>query len=467
MAPKQESDDIRPASFDAEIGSAEKIQQGTNQFEVFKQGDGVVDFRTVHWIQASVIFLKIIFATGVLSIPSSMNALGAFPGAVVVVALTLLNAYCAIVQGNFRNRHAGCHSIADMAHLVGGPVVKEIVGFLFLAAYVICAASGIIGVSTAFNALSLHATCTQWFSLVATVIVALAASVRKFEKIAWLTWVGFISVFIAVMIVVVGVTTRDRPAIAPQTGDFDLGFVVIGYPTFIAGMTACATIFCSSAATAAFLPVISEMKRPKDYNKAVYVCMAIVTSSYLAFSFVVYYWCGKWVASPSLGSAGPVIKRVAYGVGIIGLAVSACLYVHIGAKYIFVRVLRNSRHLQENTVIHWATWLGCTIGISICSFLIASGIPIFNYILALAGSLCFSPVAICLPGWLWCHDYSHYRKGNVWQITTYYLHVLMIAFGAFMTIGGTYSVIQEIIDAYASGAIGSAFSCADNSGTVV
>lgn len=262
-------------------------------------------------------------------------------------------------------------------------------------------------------------------------------------------------------------TTLDRPAIAPQTGDFDLGFVVIGYPTFIAGMTACATIFASSAATAAFLPVISEMKRPKDYNKAVYVSMSIVTSSYLSLSFVVYYWCGQWVASPSLGSAGPLIKRVAYGVGIIGLAVSACLYVHIAAKYLFVRFLRNSRHLQEDTAVHWATWLGCTVGISICSFLIASGIPIFNYILALAGSFCFSPVAICLPGWLWCHDHGHYRRGNVWQITAYYLHVLMIAFGAFMTIGGTYSVIQEIIDAYASGTIGSAFSCADNSGTVV
>jgi hypothetical protein len=28
------------------------------QFEVFKRGDGQVDFRTVSWIRASVIFLK-------------------------------------------------------------------------------------------------------------------------------------------------------------------------------------------------------------------------------------------------------------------------------------------------------------------------------------------------------------------------------------------------------------------------
>lgn len=37
-------------------------------------------------------------------------------------------------------------------------------------------------------------------------------------------------------------------------------------------MTAISTIFVSSAGSNAFLPVISEMRKPKDYNKAVYVC---------------------------------------------------------------------------------------------------------------------------------------------------------------------------------------------------
>ncbi|EXJ83980.1 hypothetical protein A1O3_04647 [Capronia epimyces CBS 606.96] len=461
------SDEVRRVPSEEMVGTVEKADLAENEFEVFKKGEGVVEFRTVTWYHASMIFLKIIFATGVLSIPTSMYTLGSFPGAINILGWTILNGYLAIVQGNFRNRHAGCHSIADMAQLVGGPIVREIVGFLFIAAYVICAGSGILGVSAALNALSNHSLCTQWFSFVATVIVAIFASVRKFEKVAWLTWVGFISVFTAVMIIVVGVTTRDRPAIAPQTGPFDLGYHVIAHPTFVAAMTAVASIFVSSAATAAFLPVISEMKRPQDYNKAVCVCMALVTSAYLAFSLVVYKWCGKWVATPSLGSAGPTLKKAAYGVGIIGLAVSACLYVHIGAKYIFVRILRNTRHLQANTVVHWGTWLGCTIGISIAGFLIASGVPIFNYLLGLAGTFCFAPVAISLPGYLWCYDHPHYWKGTLWQKTLYAFHVFLIALGLFVTIGGTYAVIQSIIDAYASGQIGSAFDCADNSGTVL
>ncbi|KIV85983.1 hypothetical protein PV11_01628 [Exophiala sideris] len=464
---KISSDEVRPAVSEDNIGEVEKSHLAENEFEVFKIGEGVVDFRKVPWYHAAMIFLKIIFATGVLSIPTAMYTLGAFAGAINIIAWTLLNAYCAIIQGNFRNSHAGCHSIADMAQLVGGPIVKEVVGFLFIAAYVICAGSGILGVSAALNALSNHAICTQWFSFIATIIVIIFASVRKFEKIAWLTWVGFTSVFVAVMVIVVGVTQRDRPAIAPQTGPFDLGYNVIANPTFVAGMTAVAAIFVSSAATAAFLPVISEMKKPRDYNKAVYVSMGIVTSAYLAFSLVVYKWCGKWVATPSLGSAGPTLKKVAYGIGIVGLAVSACLYVHIGAKYLFVRILRNTRHLQDNSLVHWGTWFACTIGVSVAGFLISSGVPIFNYLLGLAGTLCFAPVAISLPGWLWCYDHPQYWRGTFLQKTLYAFHVFLIVLGIFVTVGGTYAVVQSIVDAYASGQIGAAFDCADNSGTVL
>lgn len=67
-------------------------------------------------------------------------------------------------------------------------------------------------------------------------------------------------------------TTLDRPAAAPPTGDFEFGYHAIAHPTFVAGITAVATIFCSGAGTSAFLPVISEMKKPRDYNKAVYLC---------------------------------------------------------------------------------------------------------------------------------------------------------------------------------------------------
>jgi hypothetical protein len=64
--------------------------------------------------------------------------------------------------------------------------------------------------------------------------------------------------------------------------------------------------------------------------------MGFVTAAYLSLALVVYKWCGKWVASPSLGSAGPTIKKIAYGIGLIGLLVSATLYLHVASKYLFM-----------------------------------------------------------------------------------------------------------------------------------
>lgn len=39
------------------------------------------------------------------------------------------------------------------------------------------------------------------------------------------------------------------------------------------------------------------------------------------------------------------------------------------------------------------------------------------------------------------------------------LHVFTIILGVFITIAGTYTTIQSIVDAYNSGAVGGAFTC--------
>lgn len=269
--------------------------------ETFRDIEGSVTFRNIGWFRASVMFLKVIFAVGVLSLPLTMYKLGAVGGGLTIIGYGLFNTYCFIIIAEFRLGHRGCHTIADVANAVGGRITKEIAGFLMIAAWVLVASAGIIGLSTAFNALSHHAICTVWWNLIATAIIALVSSFRKLHEIGWVSYIGFITIYAAVFIVVVGVTQNKRPAAAPQTGPFDLGFHAIASPTYAAGMVGSTTIFYSSAGTSAFLPIMSEMRRPQDYRKSLYLCMSVVTASYLAFTTVIYYWCGKWIASPSLG----------------------------------------------------------------------------------------------------------------------------------------------------------------------
>lgn len=199
--------------------------------------------------------------------------------------------------------------------------------------------------------------------------------------------------------------------------------------------------------------------------------MAVVTASYLAFSLVVYRWCGQWVASPSLSSAGPALAKAAYGLALPGLLVSAALYLHVAAKYLFVRALRRSAHLQRNSPTHWAVWLGCTLAVGAAAWAVAAGVPVFRFLIALVGSLCFGPLALVLPAGLWLFE-ARARGGRgagagsaARRGVAYGLHWLMALAGAFVTVGGTYAVVGEIRAAYTTGQIDGAFSCADNSGS--
>jgi formate/nitrite transporter FocA (FNT family) len=71
------------------------------------------------------------------------------------------------------------------------------------------------------------------------------------------------------------------------------------------------------------------MREPRDYTKALIYCQSIMTSVYIAIGVVVYYFCGSYVASPALGSAGTLMKKVCYGLALPGLIVSTTLFVHV------------------------------------------------------------------------------------------------------------------------------------------
>lgn len=105
-------------------------------------------------------------------------------------------------------------------------------------------------------------------------------------------------------------------------------------------------------------------------------------------------------------------------------------------------------------MIHWGTWLACTMFLGVISFILAEAIPIFNYLIALVGSLCFAPLAISLPGLLWLHDHGHYLKGSLVQKVKYHLHIGMVVLGIFFLVGATYGVSIQIKAAYADGTIG-------------
>ncbi|SPO05382.1 uncharacterized protein DNG_08069 [Cephalotrichum gorgonifer] len=254
-------------------------------------------------------------------------------------------------------KHRGVHNIADAAMVMGGPVAREITSVLFLLTWILATGSGFIGLSQGLKILANGKGCTIVWTMVAAVSTGILSSIRTLGKLAILTWIGFASIFTAVFIVVVGVSVVDRPAAAPPTGPYDLGIVAVGSPGFVAGLVAALNLFSGFGSTSTFMPVIAEMKEPKRFPKALFISQGLLVACYMSFGMVVYMYCGQYIASPSLASAGGTLEKVAYAISVPGFMMTSTLWVHVAAKFLFVRILRNSEHLQKNTLIHWTTWL--------------------------------------------------------------------------------------------------------------
>jgi hypothetical protein len=66
----------------------------------------------------------------------------------------------------------------------------------------------------------------------------------------------------------------------------------------------------------AFFSFISELKEPREFPKALALLQFCDISLYIVVAVVVYRYGGQDVASPALGAAGPMVKKIAYGIAI-------------------------------------------------------------------------------------------------------------------------------------------------------
>ena len=136
-------------------------------------------------------------------------------------------------------------------------------------------------------------------------------------------------------------------------------------------------------------------------------------------------------------------------------------YIKLPAKFIFVRILRGSRHLTTNTVTHWTTWIGSTFCVSLVAYIIASGIPVFGELVSLIGALLGTLLSFQPMGGMWLYDnWNSERRGTPRWYAGVCWSVFVIVSGTFFMIVGTYSTIVTIVDSSSRGKV---WSCADNS----
>ncbi|CAG8887454.1 unnamed protein product [Penicillium salamii] len=496
--------DITDLKKEKDLECLDDVQQSaiTNHDDVFGEiSEGGPNYRSVGWSGTAVLMMKSQLGLGVLSIPSAFDKLGIVPGMICLIVIAIITTWSDYMVGVFKLKHRSVYSIDDAGGLMFGPIGREVFGFVFCLCmlseinalfkanskidWIFVAGSGMLSLSIAFNAVSSHATCTAVYVAIAAIAGIAFASIRTLGRISWLAWIGLVAIITAgkdhffldscsckALLISLCSSYRDRrrgytrsTGLCPQEGVWVSDYKIVANPSFAEAISAVSSLIFAYAGTPAFFAIVSEMREPQYFTRSLVICQSTVTAIYVSIGCVIYYFCGSYVASPALGSAGPTVKKVSYGFAIPGLLVTTMLFIHLPGKYIFVRVLRGSKHLTSNSIVHWTSWISCTFGVGVISYIVASAIPVFDSLVSLVGALLGTFLSFQPMGCMWLYD--NWSKGKTERsprwIAMVCWSVFVISIGTFMTVAGTYGSVVGIMDSYKASGGSGAWSCADNS----
>ncbi|KAK7409305.1 hypothetical protein QQX98_008545 [Neonectria punicea] len=287
------------------------------------------NYRNVGWLGTAGLMMKTQLGLGILSIPSVFDTLGMIPGLICLCVVAAITTWSDYIVGVFKLRHREVYGIDDAGGLMFGRAGQEIFGFAFGLYWTFVCGSAMLSVSIGLNAVSTHATCTAVFVAVAAITGFMFASIRTLGRLSWLAWIGLICIISSVIILTIAVGLQSRPAAAPKDAVWVSDYKLFNTPSFTEAISAICALIFAYAGTPAFFSIAAEMRDPNYYTRSLIVCQTVISACYIAIGCVVYYFCGSYVASPALGSAGVLIKKVSYGVALPGLIVTTMLTCHL------------------------------------------------------------------------------------------------------------------------------------------
>ncbi|KAI1499702.1 transmembrane amino acid transporter protein-domain-containing protein [Biscogniauxia marginata] len=422
--------------------------------DVFGPEDGHdIKYKTLSWPLVAVLMITEIVSNGMLSLPSSLAAVGVVPGVVTIFVLGAFATYTSWVLIQFKLRHPEVHNMGDAGLILFGPIGREILGGGTVIFAVCGTGSQILAGQLALSVLSDERLCAIAFSGIFAVAVTLTSFPRTLDHLGWISIAGGASIIIAGLVGMAGAGALPIDpgdiAIAVST-DFTSAFISITNPVF------------AYAGHFMFFVLISEMKRPQDAMKAAWTLQIVATTFYIVFAVVTYWYIGRDVASPSFLSLSPVWSKITFGLAIPNFFIAGSLYSHTAAKLVFVRIFRHSRHMHSHTFLGWGTWTFLILLANVAAFVLAVGIPIFNYIVGIAASLFAAWYTYGLAGAFWLHDAYHFEGGaRAWfeKPFLFAINVLTILAGGFICVGGLYATIKSLQMAAESGELQTPFQC--------
>ncbi|KAJ5675075.1 Amino acid transporter transmembrane [Penicillium maclennaniae] len=426
----------------------------TNTTPAYKQdafGDeefAEVKYKVLKWWQCGCLMVAETVSLGVLSLPAAIAGLGLVPAVILLIGLGLLATYTGYVMGQMKLRYPQITTMADAGEVLGGKWGREIVGAAYITFLIFIMSSHLLTFTVAMNTITDHGTCSIVFGIVGMLVSFICSLPRTLVNMSWLSLVSFGSIIVAVLICMidVGIESPGRGVVAVLDTDLYHGFSAVCNIVFA---------FCGHAA---FFGLMAELKDPRDFTKSLCLLQGVDISLYLIASVVIYRYAGDSVTSPALGSASPVVSKVAYGIALPTIIIAGVINGHVAFKYVYVRIFRGTDRMHKRDWVAVSSWVSIALGLWILAWIISSAIPVFSDLLSLITALFASWFTFGLSGifWLfmnWGKWFSSLRK-----IALTLLNFLVIGIGAALCGLGLWVSGKAIHDSSST----ASFSCANN-----
>ncbi|PHH72910.1 hypothetical protein CDD82_5742 [Ophiocordyceps australis] len=434
-----------------------------------------IQYRTCSWQKTAALLFSEYICLAIMSFPWSYSFLGLVPGLILTVVIAGIVLYTSLVLWEFCLRHPEVRDVCDLGQMLfwgkswawWGTAAMFVLNNTFIQGLHVLVGAEYLNTMTAGS--KVGGCRSVEFAVVVTVICWIASLPRTFSMLSKLGTASAFFTFISVILATVFAGIQGKPAGYNST----LGEpIVTAFPAsttnFVKGMAAFLNISYTFIGQITLPSFIAEMRDPREFPKSLWACTIAEILTFSVVGAVMYAYTGnQYTTTPAFGSLHDLYKKISFSFMIPTIIFLGCLYASVTSRFVFFRLFRNSRHLNDHTVIGWGSWTAILLATWIMAFIISQVIPFFSSLLSVMSSLFDSWFGFIF----WGVAYFRMRRADeeigrrrrpVFDYMSMAFNIVIILTGIFFLTVGTYASVQGIIDAFADGTVGGVFSCGTN-----
>ncbi|KAK3671874.1 hypothetical protein LTR78_008240 [Recurvomyces mirabilis] len=414
-----------------------------------------VEDNNLHWFKAAMIMIAETISLGVLGLPRCLAALGIIPGVILIWSFGLMATYTGFVVWQFKQAHPDMRTLAHGLEMIFGrwgrwvgEVSQSLMLLFVMAAHVVLFGS-------AMAELTNRGICKVLSMAIGAFTCFIVSLPRTMKGNSYHSALSCCSITIATTIALISIA-RTNPVASSHFGP---AYAILPYnlTSFKSAAMASSSIILAFNGHIAYPTIITEMIRPQDFPKALIFLESVAVTFYTIVAVVMYIYAGQGVTAPALGSAEPLVRKVAYGFALPTIVVAGVIMAVVLGKNLYSFTWRRRLHVTtENTFRAWGSWIGILVCLWVLAWIVANVIPIFGQLLGLIGALfgTWFALGFCSMLWLGLNVGRHLEKWKKVVLTAVNVGILLVCAGC--CIVGTYGSLMEII---AGGEGGKPFSC--------